>query len=156
MPYRGPDHSGVWVGPDGCCALSHRRLSIIDTPSAGHLQTLFVGVPSLATRQKADFPSQLFTRLLMRRNFVQSINIVHKQSSPVCRHDSDFRDNSKIRRVPPSKSDQVRSHCPGEYRLIVLKIARNFLRILPRESTPIKVGEEYLPLPAYSICVPST
>src|SRR4051812_2253159 len=36
MSYRGPDDSGVWVSPDGRCALSHRRLSIIDTSSAGH------------------------------------------------------------------------------------------------------------------------
>ena len=36
MAYRGPDNSGVWVSPDGRCALSHRRLSIIDVSSAGH------------------------------------------------------------------------------------------------------------------------
>ncbi|HEX6812021.1 MAG TPA: asparagine synthase (glutamine-hydrolyzing) [Planctomycetota bacterium] len=36
MPYRGPDDSGVWVAPDGRCALSHRRLSIIDTSAGGH------------------------------------------------------------------------------------------------------------------------
>ena len=36
MPYRGPDDSGVWLAPDGLCALSHRRLSIIDLSSAGH------------------------------------------------------------------------------------------------------------------------
>jgi asparagine synthase (glutamine-hydrolysing) len=36
MPYRGPDDSGVWLAPDGLCALSHRRLSIIDLSPAGH------------------------------------------------------------------------------------------------------------------------
>jgi asparagine synthase (glutamine-hydrolysing) len=36
MQHRGPDDSGVWVDPDGRAALSHRRLSIIDTSSAGH------------------------------------------------------------------------------------------------------------------------
>jgi asparagine synthase (glutamine-hydrolysing) len=36
MRHRGPDDSGVWVSPDGRCALSHRRLSIIDVSSAGH------------------------------------------------------------------------------------------------------------------------
>src|SRR3954451_18946616 len=36
MSYRGPDDSGVWVSPDGRCALSPRPLSIIDTSSAGH------------------------------------------------------------------------------------------------------------------------
>lgn len=35
MTHRGPDDSGVWVDPSGYCALSHRRLSIIDTSSAG-------------------------------------------------------------------------------------------------------------------------
>jgi asparagine synthase (glutamine-hydrolysing) len=34
--HRGPDDSGVWVDPTGYCAFSHRRLSIIDTSSAGH------------------------------------------------------------------------------------------------------------------------
>jgi asparagine synthase (glutamine-hydrolysing) len=36
MPYRGPDDSGVWLSPDGRCALSHRRLSIIDLSPSGH------------------------------------------------------------------------------------------------------------------------
>ncbi len=36
MAHRGPDDSGVWVDPTGCCALSHRRLSIIDLSAAGH------------------------------------------------------------------------------------------------------------------------
>ena len=36
MPYRGPDDSGTWLSPDGRCALSHRRLSIIDTSAGGH------------------------------------------------------------------------------------------------------------------------
>lgn len=36
MQHRGPDDCGAWVSPDGRCALSHRRLSIIDVSSAGH------------------------------------------------------------------------------------------------------------------------
>jgi len=36
MAYRGPDDFGVWVDGTGYCAFSHRRLSIIDTSSAGH------------------------------------------------------------------------------------------------------------------------
>jgi asparagine synthase (glutamine-hydrolysing) len=35
MRYRGPDGAGVWVDPEGRCALSHRRLSIIDLTTAG-------------------------------------------------------------------------------------------------------------------------
>lgn len=35
MVHRGPDDSGVWIDPTGYCAFSHRRLSIIDTSSAG-------------------------------------------------------------------------------------------------------------------------
>ncbi|MCP5066327.1 MAG: asparagine synthase (glutamine-hydrolyzing), partial [bacterium] len=34
--HRGPDDEGVWLSPDGRCALAHRRLSVIDTSSAGH------------------------------------------------------------------------------------------------------------------------
>jgi len=35
MRYRGPDGTGVWVDPDGRCALAHQRLSIIDLTSGG-------------------------------------------------------------------------------------------------------------------------
>lgn len=35
MPYRGPDGAGLWVDPDGRCALSHRRLAIIDLTAGG-------------------------------------------------------------------------------------------------------------------------
>ena len=34
MAHRGPDGSGVWVDERARCALSHRRLSIIDTSDA--------------------------------------------------------------------------------------------------------------------------
>jgi asparagine synthase (glutamine-hydrolysing) len=36
MVHRGPDDGGVWIDPQGGCALSHRRLSVIDTSRAGH------------------------------------------------------------------------------------------------------------------------
>ena len=36
MYHRGPDDEGVWLSADNRVALSHRRLSIIDTSSAGH------------------------------------------------------------------------------------------------------------------------
>ncbi|MDX1410874.1 MAG: asparagine synthase (glutamine-hydrolyzing) [Nitrospirales bacterium] len=35
MVHRGPDDAGVWVDPNGRCALAHRRLSIIDLSSEG-------------------------------------------------------------------------------------------------------------------------
>ena len=41
MSYRGPDDSGAWVSPDGRVTLSHRRLSIIDTSTAGHQPMLW-------------------------------------------------------------------------------------------------------------------
>lgn len=36
MTHRGPDDAGVWVSEDAQVALSHRRLSVIDTTTAGH------------------------------------------------------------------------------------------------------------------------
>jgi asparagine synthase (glutamine-hydrolysing) len=35
MVHRGPDDCGLWVDESGMCALSHRRLSIIDLSSHG-------------------------------------------------------------------------------------------------------------------------
>jgi asparagine synthase (glutamine-hydrolysing) len=35
LVHRGPDDAGVWVDPDGGCALAHRRLSIIDLSVEG-------------------------------------------------------------------------------------------------------------------------
>jgi len=40
--HRGPDHEGVWLSPDGVCALSHRRLSVID-PSPAANQPMAAG-----------------------------------------------------------------------------------------------------------------
>lgn len=36
MAHRGPDDAGVYVSPDGCLALGHRRLSILDLSALGH------------------------------------------------------------------------------------------------------------------------
>ncbi len=35
MLHRGPDDAGVWIDPEGSCALAHRRLSIIDLSDEG-------------------------------------------------------------------------------------------------------------------------
>lgn len=43
LVHRGPDDHGVWVDPTGYCALSNRRLSIIDTSPAGHQPMLAPG-----------------------------------------------------------------------------------------------------------------
>lgn len=36
MTHRGPDDAGAWVAENGCAALAHRRLAIIDLSSGGH------------------------------------------------------------------------------------------------------------------------
>ncbi len=36
LAHRGPDDRGIWTSPDGQISFGHRRLSIIDTSSAGH------------------------------------------------------------------------------------------------------------------------
>ena len=36
MAHRGPDGAGLWRSADGCCALGHRRLSIIDLSEAAN------------------------------------------------------------------------------------------------------------------------
>ena len=62
MPYRGPDDRGVWVSADGRCALSHRRLSIIDTSSGGHQP--FVGE---AERFAITFNGEIYNYLELKR-----------------------------------------------------------------------------------------
>ena len=34
--HRGPDDAGIWVDPNACVALAHRRLSVVDLSPAGH------------------------------------------------------------------------------------------------------------------------
>jgi asparagine synthase (glutamine-hydrolysing) len=49
MAHRGPDDYGVWVSSNGRIALSHRRLSIIDTSSGGHQPMLSADGRSIIT-----------------------------------------------------------------------------------------------------------
>lgn len=49
MVHRGPDDAGVWVDPNGGCALGHRRLSIIDLRPEGRQPMEAVGAPSVVT-----------------------------------------------------------------------------------------------------------
>jgi asparagine synthase (glutamine-hydrolysing) len=61
MAHRGPDDSGVWVSPDGQVALSHRRLSIIDTSPAGHQPML-----TADGRQAITFNGEIYNFLELR------------------------------------------------------------------------------------------
>jgi len=61
MQHRGPDDSGVWLAPDGRAALSHRRLSIIDTSSAGHQPML-----SSDTQQALTYNGELYNFLELK------------------------------------------------------------------------------------------
>ncbi|MBL9078268.1 MAG: asparagine synthase (glutamine-hydrolyzing) [Planctomycetes bacterium] len=62
MPYRGPDDRGVWLSPDGACALAHRRLSIIDTSSGGH-QPFVLG----DGRHALSFNGEIYNYLELRQ-----------------------------------------------------------------------------------------
>ena len=62
MPYRGPDDRGVWLSADGRCALSHRRLSIIDTSSGGH-QPFVLG----DGRHALSFNGEIYNYLELRQ-----------------------------------------------------------------------------------------
>jgi len=62
MPYRGPDDSGVWLSPDGRCALSHRRLSIIDTSAGGHQPFVLA-----EGRHAITFNGEIYNYLELRR-----------------------------------------------------------------------------------------
>lgn len=49
MIHRGPDDAGIWVDPNGRCALGHRRLSIIDLRPEGRQPMQAIGAPSIVT-----------------------------------------------------------------------------------------------------------
>src|SRR5680860_637444 len=51
LTHRGPNGSATWLSPDGCCALAHTRLSVIDLDTGdqpmgnedGSVQVVFNG-----------------------------------------------------------------------------------------------------------------
>jgi asparagine synthase (glutamine-hydrolysing) len=49
MAHRGPDDSGLWIDPEGVCALGHRRLSIIDLSADGRQPMAAIGSPAVVT-----------------------------------------------------------------------------------------------------------
>ena len=62
MDYRGPDDWGVWVDPEGHCALSHRRLSVIDLSAAGHQP-----MPSADGRTVLSFNGEIYNYRRLRK-----------------------------------------------------------------------------------------
>lgn len=55
LSHRGPDAAGVWVAPDGICALSHRRLSVIDLSEDGQQPMVAPG-----GRQAISFNGEIY------------------------------------------------------------------------------------------------
>lgn len=55
LRHRGPDGVGVWVAPDGRCALSHRRLAVVDTSARGHQP-----MPSAAGDSALSFNGEIY------------------------------------------------------------------------------------------------
>jgi asparagine synthase (glutamine-hydrolysing) len=75
MSYRGPDDSGVWVSPDGRCALAHRRLSIIDVSSAGHQP-----MASASRRTFITFNGEIYNFLELKRELEDEGVAFHSHS----------------------------------------------------------------------------
>ena len=75
MSYRGPDNSGVWVSPDGRCALSQRRLSIIDVSSAGHQP-----MASSTGRSFITFNGEIYNFLELKRELEAEGAAFHSHS----------------------------------------------------------------------------
>jgi asparagine synthase (glutamine-hydrolysing) len=75
MRHRGPDDSGVWVSPDGRCALSHRRLSIIDVSSAGHQP-----MASRTGRSVITFNGEIYNFLELKRELEAQGAAFHSSS----------------------------------------------------------------------------
>ena len=75
MVHRGPDDSGAWVSPDGHVAFSHRRLSIIDTSSAGHQ-------PMLTHDQRCaiTFNGEIYNYLDLRNEWEAMGGVLHTKT----------------------------------------------------------------------------
>ena len=59
--HRGPDSSGVWMSSDGCSALVHTRLSILDLSDTGHQPML-----SQSGRYVIAFNGEIYNHLELR------------------------------------------------------------------------------------------
>ena len=73
--HRGPDDSGVWVDKKNNLALSHRRLSIIDTSNGGH-QPMSSG----CRRYIIVFNGEIYNYLELR-NELKSLGFKFKSTS---------------------------------------------------------------------------
>jgi asparagine synthase (glutamine-hydrolysing) len=62
LVHRGPDDAGVWIDPDSCIAMGHRRLAILDLSPAGH-QPMF----SSCGRYLIAFNGEIYNHLDLRR-----------------------------------------------------------------------------------------
>lgn len=75
MTHRGPDDMGVWVSPDGRCALSQRRLAIIDLSPGGHQPML-----SRDERYAITFNGEIYNFLELREEMEQGGFKFHSRS----------------------------------------------------------------------------
>ncbi len=64
LAHRGPDDSGLWIADSGRIVLGHRRLSIIDTSSAGH-QPMEIGA------QVVTFNGEIYNYRELAQRLVQ-------------------------------------------------------------------------------------
>ena len=79
MRHRGPDNFGTWVSPDGRCALSHRRLSIIDVSSAGRQP-----MASKTGRSVITFNGEIYNFLELKRELEAQGATFHSTATPRC------------------------------------------------------------------------
>jgi len=74
LAHRGPDDAGVWVDPSGFCALSHRRLSIVDLSPGGH-------EPMIHTSGSAvTFNGEIYNYRALREELIAKGHTFHTES----------------------------------------------------------------------------